>query len=769
MELLLMLLAVFALAALAPLLYSFTRGNTGWLLAIFPFMLTAYLLLNIPQTMTGHSVQFDWMWIHGLDIHLAFYLDGLSLIFSILVTGIGGLILLFTGQYLGNAGLIGRFYSYLLLFMGSMLGLLWASDLITLFVFWELTSISSYLLIGYNHEDEQSRRAALQALLITAGGGLLLLAGFLLLAQIGGSFSFHILRSSGRSIQHHALYPLILILILFGAFTKSAQFPFHFWLPNAMKAPTPVSAFLHSATMVKAGIYLLARLNPVLGQTELWHMLISTTGAVTMLMGAILAIRQVDLKKILAYSTISALGTLVLLMGLDTKAAFKAALVFLLVHSFYKGALFMITGAIDHSTGSRDIRHLSNLKKSMPMLSVSLILASFSLAGLPPLLGFISKELVYEAKLQAPNAAWLITSFGVLANMLMVALAATIVLRPVFSGKSGVAVKHPPSAFLLVGPIILSALGLVVGLYPQMIAASLLEPALIAIQAEVTTIKLALWHGVNPVLLLSLLTFLGGVIIYILTRLYPDHFKKPLLSQVMKADTMYDDALDKFLKLAKQITLFIQHGNLRYYLFVTLLTISGLLLFYLLTEQMAITLPVLAEIRVSDMTLLVLILLSALMMVLTGSRILAIVALGVIGYAVALIFFSYGAPDLAMTQFSIETLSIIVFVLVLRKLPKFSRLSGRLSKTRDAFIALLLGGIITVISFLVMHQQPTKEASTFFTENSYTAAKGKNIVNVILVDFRALDTLGEITVLAIAAIGIVGMLKLKNQKGTSSP
>ena len=424
----------FIFSLFIPLLYSTLKKNTGWVLALFASFLFIYFAGYIKPVSNGEIFSFHFSWIPSINVNLSFLVDGLSLLFTLLITGVGALVFVYSKSYMNESSRSSRFYLHMLIFMGSMIGLVLSSNLISLFVFWELTSISSYMLIGLYHEREKARSAALQALLITAGGGLALLAGILIIGQVTGSYEFTEILTKSDLIKSHQLYLTVLLLVLAGAFTKSAQFPFHFWLPGAMEAPTPVSAYLHSATMVTAGVYLLARLSPVLGQTEQWYYIVTSVGAITMIVGAVVALMESDLKRILAYSTVSALGTLVLLIGLDTTLSVKAAMVFLLVHSLYKGALFLISGSVSKETGTRDTKDLGGIYKAMPFTAAAALLAALSMAGLPPLLGFISKELMYEAKLQAPDAATLITILGVASNILIVAVAGILAIQ-VFFGK----------------------------------------------------------------------------------------------------------------------------------------------------------------------------------------------------------------------------------------------------------------------------------------------------------------------------------------------
>ena len=377
-------LVLFLASALAPLLHRALGRRAGVLLAAAPALLFAYFARFLAPSASGQALEESWPWVAGLGIRLAFRLDGLSLLFALLVTGIGALVLVYGGGYLKGDPRLPRFYSAILFFMAAMLGLVLADDAIALFVFWELTSVSSYLLIGFDHEQEKARKAALQALFVTGGGGLALLAGLLLLGEVAGTLQLSALGAQAGAIQAHALYLPALLLVLLGAFTKSAQFPFHFWLPGAMAAPSPVSAYLHSATMVKAGIYLLARLNPALGGTDAWHYLVILAGTATLVTGAVLAYGQTDLKRLLAFTTLSALGTLTVLVGISTELSARAAMVFLLVHALYKAALFLGVGAIDHEAGTRDVRLLGGLARAMPLTAFAVVASALSMAGLPP-------------------------------------------------------------------------------------------------------------------------------------------------------------------------------------------------------------------------------------------------------------------------------------------------------------------------------------------------------------------------------------------------
>lgn len=721
------------------------------------------LFLDLAGTVSSGeilSVTADWAPSFGLT--LSFSIDGLSILFALLITGIGAVVLLYGSGYLAGDRHIGRFYAFILLFMGSMIGLVLADNLILLFMFWELTSISSYFLIGYYHDRPESRAAALQSLLVTGGGGLALLAGIVLLGLVGGTYEISALLTKGELIRSSALYLPALLLVLAGAFTKSAQFPFHFWLPNAMQAPSPVSAYLHSATMVKAGIYLLARLSPILGGTVEWHYLLSLAGGTTMLAGVFLALGQNDLKRILAYTTVSALGVLVLLIGLDTVSSMEAAFVFLFAHALYKGALFLVAGTIDHETGTRDIRLLGGLRGAMPITAIAALLAALSMAGLPPLLGFIGKELLYEAKLQAPQAGLFLTGAGIITNVLFAALALHIIVAP-FLGrlKDTPHAPHEPGASLWLGPLLLASLGLFIGISPESLGGVLISPAVSATRAETVVTELALWHGFNPVLALSLFTLTAGLGVFLALRTLVALGAPLRALKDWGPARWYAAAMNLLIGTATATTEFLQSGRLsRYLRTIILVSIAfiGYPLARLVLQNGGFTV---SHVEIHELLIAVVILLAAWTAVLTNSRLTAVAALGVVGFGMALLFIFFGAPDLAMTQFAIESLTVILFVLVIYRLPHFGKLSPLRVRVRDALLAGGAGGVMSLLTLAVLRQPFEPVLAPFYAANSLLLAHGRNVVNVILVDFRALDTLGEITVLAIAGLGGYALLRLR--------
>jgi multicomponent Na+:H+ antiporter subunit A len=754
------LLLLFALALFAPLLHRVLRQATGWLLALAPAGGALTLAALGGALGPGERLVRSWRWSPELDVALSFALDGLSLMFGLLICGIGALVLIYAGGYLAGHPQIGRFYAFLLLFMGAMLGLVLADNILTLFVFWELTSISSFLLIGFTHERTESRAAARQALLLTGGGGLALLVGLIMLGLVGGSFELSELLGRGDALRAHPLYGPILALVLAGAFTKSAQFPFHFWLPSAMEAPTPVSAYLHSATMVKAGVYLLARLSPVLGGTPAWTTVVAGCGAITMLVGGLLALYQTDLKRILAYTTVSALGTLVLLLGLGGEAAVTAAVVFLLAHALYKGALFMVAGAIDHETGTRNVERLGGLRGAMPVTAGIAVLAAISLSGVGPVLSFIAKELLFEAVVEAGPAGWALGVAAVLASGLFVLEALIVTVRPFFGARQATPKaphEAPPSMWL--GPALLSLAGLVVGLAPTLVE-ELVAAAAGAIAGAPVAVDLYLWHGLNLALAMTGASALLGVGLY---RAWAALRRTtPWVERVFGfwPSDAYRLSLDGVNRLARGVTRRLQSGYLRQYLFIILLAMVGFVGVTLVAKHGAPLTLAWTELRFYEAALAALMLVAAIYAVVAPGRLSAVTALGIVGYGVALIYILYGAPDLAMTQILVETLTVLLFVLAFHHLPPFQNVSRPLGRARDALIALGVGGLMTALVLAATATPPESRLADFFAENSKPNAHGSNIVNVILVDFRALDTFGEITVLSIAAFGVYALLKL---------
>jgi len=742
--------------------------RAGWMLATVPAAVTAWLFGQLPLA-PGAAREWSMAWAPGLGVELALRLDALSATFVLLISGIGALVLIYAGGYLAGDPRIGRLLATLLAFMGAMLGVVLADDPITLFVFWELTSVASYLLVGFDHERAASRAAALKALLVTGAGGLALLAGLILLAIAAGDLGLERVRLSalaGIGLDGHVLYPAIVALILAGAVTKSAQVPFHFWLPEAMAAPTPVSAYLHSATMVKAGVYLLARLHPALGGTLAWEIPVTAVGAATMVVGAVLTLGQRDLKRILAYSTVAVLGILTMLLGLGTELAVKTAVVFLVAHALYKAALFMVAGSVDHETGTRDVTVLGGLRRAMPWTAAAGVLAALSKAGAPPMFGFIGKELLYTTKLDLDTvAAWLILA-AVLANVALVASALLVSVRP-FLGRRKETPKPPHEAppAMVLGPVVLAGLGPVIGLAPQAFEDALGSGAASAVLGRPVVMKLALWHGFHlealAVLGLSAATLGLGWLLYrgLRRRLARTAEVAERLGRIGPTRA-FEAGVDGLPGVAGWLTARVQTGFLRHALMVAVaatLAAAGPPVVRLL--RAGVELPGPAP-RAHELALAVLVLGGAIVAAVLRSRLGAVAALGASGIGIALLFALYGAPDLALTQVMVESLSVILLVLVFARLPRVVRRSGAGSRVRDLGIALAAGGLMTALVLAAAAATHLDAGiSRYFLETSVPGAYGRNVVNVILVDFRALDTLGEITVVAVAGLGILALLR----------
>lgn len=754
-------LSGFVVALLAPSLHRVSARWAGCLFAAFPAVLAIYFLGHAARVAGGEGIRVVYPWVPAMGLELSFHLDGLGLLFALAITVVGTLIIAYAGSYLRGHPSLPRFYLFILMFMASMLGVVLSDNLIALFVFWELTSVTSYFLIGFEHDRDTARAAALQALLVTGAGGLALMAGVLLLGQMGGSFEITAL--DAEAVQGHRLYPLALALVLAGAFTKSAQVPFHFWLPSAMEAPTPVSAYLHSATMVKAGVYLLARLSPALGGSDLWFYTVTGFGAVTMLASAWQALHQTDLKKILAYSTVSVLGTLTLLMGLGSALAVQAAMVFLMAHVLYKAALFLVAGAIDHETGTRDVRLLGGLRKTMPVVCAGAAVGALSMAGLPPFFGFVGKEQLYEA-LTHENA--LVTAVGALTSMLLLAVAWLAGIRP-FAGTETHTPKHPhdPPWTMWMGPVLLGCLSVVFGVMPAL-PEGLLSAAAASVLARPVSFHLALWHGFSPVLLLSLATFAVGALLYRKRAALLRAAEFALPAARRGPSHWYALWLRSLNWSAATQTRWLQNGYLRLYL-ATVMTVTAVLAWYTFLAQADLGVVDVdwGDVGVHEGVVALVALVGAVATVRAQTFLRAVMGLGVVGYSVALIFVLFGAPDLAMTQFLIETLSLILFVFVFYYMPPFKRFSTRGAMLRHAVIGTAVGALFTLLVLVATSVQWRPAISTYFSENSVLLGHGRNIVNVILVDFRGFDTLGEITVLAVAGIGVYSLVRLRSGRG----
>lgn len=754
------LLSGFVMALLAPWLQRRVESLTGWLIALLLLGLSIIFGFHLLVMTPAGSWTIVYPWVPSLGLDFALHADGLSLLLGFLISAVGMLIVLYTREYLADHAHLGRFYAYLLLFMTAMLGLVLADNIFLLYVFWELTSVSSYLLIGFEHSRPAARHAALQALLVTSAGGLALLAGMVLLGQAGGTWHLSALLNAGADLRSHPLYVPIVLLILVGALTKSAQIPWHFWLPNAMEAPTPVSAYLHSATMVKAGIYLLARCSAILGDTALWHYSLTGVGALTMLVGAYLALQQTDMKRLLAYATMSALGLLTILLGVGTTAAVKAAMTYMVGHSLYKGTLFLVAGTVDHETGTRHVTRLGGLGRSMPLTALAAGLGALSLAGLPPLLGFIGKEVAYEATLHAPFAATLLTASVVVTGMMFVALAAVLTVRPLLHSRpSTLPPPHEAPWPLWLSPLLLGVAGILAGIWSTALGTFLLEPAVVAVRQQPVQVELALWHGWSMTSFLSLVTIVGGIGLYAVHAAWRRLSARWQRLARLGPEQGYEVLLSALWKVAHIQTGLLQHGYLRYYLLVVLACILGLAGVAFVAQSHVLEWRAWSPVYIHEGWITALILAASMATLVSRTRLGAVAALGVVGYGVGMIFILYGAPDLAITQFLVETLMVILFVLVLSHLPDFTSMSSLLPRLRDILVVFCLGVLIAALVLVITQIQWQPSIAEYFINHSADQAHGRNIVNVILVDFRGLDTLGEITVLTVAAVGVYALLR----------
>lgn len=754
----------FLAALAAPVLVKRFGHNAAWVLAIAPALAFAHFALMLPEIAAGGVVTGGYAWVPSFNLSFSWFIDGLSLTFALLITGIGLLIVLYAGGYMKGHPQQGRFLSFLLLFMGAMLGVVVSDSLLMLFVFWELTSITSFLLIGFDHERAASRRAALQALVVTGGGGLLLLAGLIFIWDISGVTQLSMLVRGGDVLRDSPFYLAALLLVLGGAFTKSAQFPFHFWLPNAMEAPTPVSAYLHSATMVKAGVYLLMRLNPVLGDTAAWQILLPFFGGLTMLTGALLAVRQTDLKLMLAYTTVSSLGLLVMLTGFGSDHAIEAAVLYLVAHSLFKGALFMVAGIIDHETGTRDVTKLGGLRKAMPITFAAALAAAISMAGLPPFFGFLAKEEIYYALAHGNPRAVLFTGIAILGNGLMFAVAFAVALKP-FLGKPVKTPKHAHEGPLLLwlGPALLALKGLTIALFSGIAHFYISTPMASAIAGEARPVEISLIPHIGVPLGLSLLTIALGIVLY--TQLSA---VRGLIDRTFKAlgagpDRGFDVFIEMLVKVSFHITRLIQPGRLEFYVTATFAVIAAVLLVPLFLYGELPSMPSWPrDMPVHELTFIAIAVAGLIAVLTASSRLTAIIALGIQGFAVAVIFLLFGAPDLSFTQFMVETLSVVILTLVMTRLrlsPSDHRGLGQ--KLLDSTIAIACGTGFALFLMRATEASFDNRLTDFYNTYSKVIAHGANVVNVIIVDFRGTDTLGEIAVVMITGLAILALIRIR--------
>ncbi len=747
--------AILSCAVLWPVTYRVLGQKATWAIALVPTAVFVWLGSAIPALPTGPPTDEVLPWVPRLDVRLALHLDGLSLLFALLVTGIGTLIVIYAGAYGITPSRRDAFFANLFVFMGSMLGLVLANDVIVLFVFWELTSVTSYLLIATSYEKPEAVRNARQAWLVTSGGGLALLVGLLLLSHDAGTRELTAIidRVSFESESHHVW---ILTLIALGAFTKSAIFPFHFWLPNAMAAPTPASAYLHSATMVNAGIYLLLRLRPVLGGTDDWTLLLGLSGATTVALASTRVLRQNDLKSVLAETTVIALGALVMMLGMPAAHASTAVIVFLVVHALYKASLFMIVGIVDKHTGTRDLRELGGLAHAMPKTASVAVVIGIAMMGLPPMFGFIGKELIYQTTLGADRFAPLWTSAALGGNALTVSGALLVVHHTFFGRIHTTESREVTDANLpiLIGPAFLAIASLAFGVFHTWTATQLVAEAVRVVESPRTSVELRLWHGFQWALALSAITVIAGVVIYIRRSRVLDLGSRWPVLFVDRADRIYDALLHALALFAAGVTRFIQTGRLRDYIFVTIACAALLPVGMLGEAHTSIELSA----QPFELAIVILTVSAAFLAVLVKGRIVPLICAMMVGFGVAIVFVIIGAPDVAFTQFAVEALLVVLVTLVLGRFhaPPVARRTPRV-RLRDGGLALVFGSTFFVLLSNIVATPLDDSLPAYFLKESVPRAHGRNVVNTILVDFRALDTLGEITVLGAAALGAIAL------------
>jgi multicomponent Na+:H+ antiporter subunit A len=749
-------------AAIARPLAPLAGRSLGWVMAIAPFALFVFFLSHLPAVSQGGAMVQTLQWAPSLGIDLAFRLDGFSLLFALLITGIGTLVVIYAGAYFAEkpAPEGGRFIAFILMFMTAMLGTVLADDLIVMFVFWEATSLISFALIGFDARTYEARRAALQSLLVTGGGGLALFAGILLIGAELGTFSFTQVALRADELVASPLMPAILVLVLGGAFTKSAQVPFQFWLPNAMAAPTPASAYLHSATMVKLGIYLLARFDEIFVSVPAFGTTLVIVGSLTMLVAAFEALRATGYKAVLAQSTVASLGILVMLIGLDGEVARIATIGFIIAHALYKAALFFCAGTVIHATGIAGLRRLGGLARFLPLTAAAAVLASLSMAGLPPFAGFIAKEYLFEAQLESGWSVVPVT-IAVIVNAVMVAVAGVVALKPFFArAQREVKLKHGETVGMLVGPLALALAGVAMGLAPNTFMRALVEPAASALGGAPVDVSISLWHGLTPMLGLSAAVVTIGALVFLNWQTIHIALRRQRVIHDLFGDRGYQATLDFVLNTARASTRILQNGDQHRYTTVVVATAIFLAAFGLVMGVEFTGIVPVGELDVPVTIVLMLAVIGGFGAVGSRSLIAAVVAVGIVGFAAAIIFMLNGAPDLALTQFSAEALLVLILTAVLVRIPTSREQSRSVSERRlDVMLSAAFGTVIFIAVASMTSAPLDMRLSEFFAQSSYVDAFGRNVVNVILVDYRAIDTLGEIAVVGFAAIGVWALLR----------
>ncbi len=729
------------------------------------------------------------MWLPSLNLSLSLYIDQLALLFALIITFIGILVTIYAGQYFQKDPDSWRFFTYLLLFMVMMLGLVTAGDVLTLFIFWEGTSMLSFLLVAYKTKSAEARQGAFRALLITGGGGIALLGGLLFVSHTAGGTNWTTILNSGDILRDNPYYLAMLGLVAFGAFTKSAQFPAHIWLPGAMSAPTPASAYLHSATMVKAGIYLMARMNPALGFTESWFWLLTTVGAITMVAGAYLGFKQNDWKALLAYSTISQLGILMMLIGQDDASGYKALVIGVLAHALYKSALFLVAGIIDHETGTRDLRRLGGLRHVMPFTFVTALIASLSMAGLPPMFGFLAKETLLASTLHPSlpeTVGYLLTLLVIIAGALMLAQAALLIWET-FMGrpKDETVTGHEASWLMWLAPAIPALLSVVLSILPgPKEEATLLAGAATGAFGESVKVSFELFHGLNAPLIASIVAISTGTLLFIFRE--PVRRRQTALWPDLSFNWLYRQLL-WLLDAGGAWAVRLQGGRLRTYLAVILGAAITLVVIFGGTSLLALApvfdLPAFnfaGERVILQLFALLVTVGAATATVFLRQDIFAVIALGTSGLSVALIFLMEPAPDVALVQIVVDILAVVILLLALSRLPgrllaRTHQFRDRLAQRqagiwRDALLAVLIGGIVAALTFAALSNRPrVSDVTPYYAAEAKDSTGATDIVGAIVVDFRATDTLIEIAVFSIAGLGISGLLRYAAKKHDDRP
>lgn len=775
MLLLILIILPFVGSVIAAFMPATARNREAWLAGGVALTCLLLAIWHYPQIASGDVVRFRVDWLPELGLSFSLRMDGLAWLFAMLVLGIGVLVVLYARYYMSPKDPVPRFFSFLLAFMGSMLGIVLSGNLIQLVMFWELTSLTSFLLIGYWHHRADARRGARMAFTVTATGGLCLLAGVLMLGHIVGSYDLDVVLASGDTVLNHPWYLPTLILIALGALTKSAQFPFHFWLPHAMAAPTPVSAYLHSATMVKAGIFLLMRLWPVLAGSDEWRWLIGGAGVCTLLVGAFIAIFQHDIKGLLAYSTISHLGLITVLLGIGTPLAMVAAIFHTVNHATFKASLFMAAGIIDHESGTRDMRHLRGLYRSMPYTATLAIVASAAMAGVPLLNGFLSKEMFFsEALLVGSNENWWMS----LAAIVMGIFSVTYSLRFIYIFFGPITqdlpkTPHEPPRWMRFPVEFLVLCCLIVGVIPGLSIGPLLHTAVESVLVEQTPYySLSVWHGFNLPLLMSIFALAGGGLFYLLLRRNFDLIQRdrvPLLYR-FNGKQAYENTMLRVTSTAARLEKLLGTRRLQPQLLMIVLVVIAI--FWLMGRALPNVWQGFSLTEINP--------LFALLWVIGGGcaigaawqakyhRLAALILVGGTGLVTCLTFLWLSAPDLALTQLMVETVTAVLLLLGLRWLPAripprilniMTSRRARLRRSRDLVIAIMAGLGMAGISYAVLMLPAHESISGFFLERALPEGGGSNVVNVLLVDFRVFDTLGEITVLSIVALTVYALLR----------